>query len=204
VFAEKIAAAGAQRGFFVAKSFTADAEAQANKEPRMKLVVAAEHGPASAILPLGYQSRFQKVTHVKAIFRKPGSVGARVERYDISQATPTLNGNPLNLLEYMNAWVTEAINESMRTFPSGTLAEGIYKRECTAERSFGEGVLIVNGTPIGTATITVQFDIHLVRPAVKSHFEIGGRGRVISFEAHTVGDATINQVDFIFGAAPDR
>jgi hypothetical protein len=61
------------------------------------------------------------------------------------------------------------------------------------------GFFIVNDTTIGTATINVQFDIYLVRPAVKSHFEINGRGRVISFDAHTVGDATINEVQFTFG-----
>jgi len=201
VFAEKIAAAGAQRGFFVAKSFTADAVAQANKEPRIELVIAAEHDPASTILPFGYQSTFQKPTHIKAVFRKPGSTGTQSERQDISQATATLNGSPLDLLDYMNAWVTEAINESMRTFPSGTLEEGIYKRECSSERPFGEGLFIVNGIPIETVAITVQFEIYLARPAVRSHFEIGGRGRVISFEAHTVGDATINELEFTFGAA---
>jgi hypothetical protein len=141
VFAEKIAAAGAQRGFFVAKSFTADAVAQANKEPRMELVVAAEHDPASIILPFGYQSTFTKPTHIKAVFSKWGVPGTKSVKYDLSQAVATLNGSPLNLLDYLNAWVTEAMNESMRTFPSGTLADGTYQRECGSERTFAEGFL---------------------------------------------------------------
>jgi hypothetical protein len=104
----------------------------------------------------------------------------------------------------MNAWVIEATNESMRTFPSGTLVDGIYQRECGSERTFTEGVFIVNDITIATARITVQFEIYLVRPAVKSHFEINGRGRVISFEAHTVGDATMNEVQFTFGPEQNR
>jgi hypothetical protein len=202
VFAEKIDAAAAQRGFFVAKSFTADAVAQAIKEPRMELVIAAEHDPASAILPIGYQSTFQKPTHVKAVFRKRGATGTKSVAYDLPQAVATLNGDPLNLLDYMNAWVTDAINESMRTFPSGTLADGTYKRECTSDRQFGEGAFVVNDIAIETATIAVQFEINLIRPAVRTHFEINGRGRVISFEAHSVGSATINEVQFTFG--PER
>lgn len=199
VFAEKIAAIGAQHGFFVAKSFTSDAIAQSKKEPRMELVIAEEHDPASTILPFAYQSTFTKPKHIRAVFRKWGVSGTKFVKYDLSQAVATLDGKPLNLLEYMNAWVTVAMNESMRTFPSGTLAEGTYERECESERAFANGVFIVKDTNIQSATITVQFEICLVRPAVKSHFEINGRGRVISFEGHTLGDATINDLQFIFG-----
>jgi hypothetical protein len=116
----------------------------------------------------------------------------------------TLNGNPLNLLEYLNIWVTESINESMRTFPSGTLADGIYQRECESERSFAEEVFILSGITIQTIKIIVKFEIYLVRPAIKSHFEVSGRGRVISFEAHTVGDVTFNEVQFTFGSETNR
>jgi hypothetical protein len=130
VFAEKIAAVGAQRGFFVAKSFTADAIAQAEKESRMELVTAAEHDPASTILPFGYQTTFTKAIHVRAVFSKWGTPGTKLVKYDLSQATATLNGSSLNLLDYMNAWVTQAMNESMLTFPSGTLVDGTYQREC--------------------------------------------------------------------------
>jgi hypothetical protein len=200
VFAEKIDAASAQRGFFVAKSFTADAVAQANKESRMELVIAAEHDAASTILPIGYQTTVQKPTHVKAVFRKSGASGTKSVTYDLSQAVATLNGDLLNLLDYLNDWVTEAINESMRTFPSGTLVDGAYERECTSDRQFAEGTFVVNDVAIEAATIDVQFEINLIRPAVRSHFEINGRGRVISFEAHTVGGATTNEVQFTFGA----
>jgi hypothetical protein len=199
VFAEKIAAAGAQRGFFVAKSFTADALAQAKKEPRMELVAVTEHDPASTIMPFSYQSTFTKPTHVKAAVKKSGIPGTKSVKMDLSQAVATLNGSPLNLLEYMNAWVIEAMNQTMLTFPSGTLADGTYQRECASERTFAEGTFTVNDIPIGTATIDVQFDVYLVRPAIKSHFEINGRGRVISLEAHTVGDVTMTEVQFTFG-----
>ena len=61
----------------------------------------------------------------------------------------------------------------------------------------GTGILTVNDISIGTSTITVQFEIYLVRPDVKSHFEINGRSQVISFEVHTVGNVTINEIEVI-------
>jgi hypothetical protein len=204
IFAEKIAVAGAQRGFFVAKSFTADAIAQAEKEPRMELVVAAEHDPASTILPFAYHSTFTKPLHIKGVFRRWGGTGKEFVKVDFLQAVASLNGSSLNLMEYINTWVTESMNESMRTFPSGTLADGTYERECESERSFAEGLFILNDIAIQAITIVVKFEIYLVRPAVKSHFEVGGRGRVISFEAHTVGDVTFDEVQFTFGPAPNR
>ena len=94
VFAEKIAAAGAQRGFFVAKSFTTGAVAQANKEPRMELVLAAEHDPASVVAPFGYHTTFTKPTNVRVDFTKSGVTPKKAVKFDLSQAFATLNGNP--------------------------------------------------------------------------------------------------------------
>jgi hypothetical protein len=51
VFSEKIDATSAQRGFFVAKSFTKDAAAQAQKDPRITPLTATEHDPATTITP---------------------------------------------------------------------------------------------------------------------------------------------------------
>src|SRR3984957_13407132 len=204
IFAEKIKVCGAQRGFFVAKSFTGDAIAQAKTERRMELVVAAEHDRATTILPFQYQSTFIKLTHIGAHFRKWGAAvpATMTVKCKLAEAVATLSGEPLNLSDYMNAWVAAARDESMRNFPSGTLPDGTYQREFTSERTFPEGCFIVNSHSIETATITLQFEVYLLRPAVKSHFEINGRGRVISFEAHTVGDATFNEVQFTFGPGP--
>jgi hypothetical protein len=51
VFSEKVKATNAQRGFFVAKSFTKDAVAQAEKDPRLELLTAAELDPSSVLVP---------------------------------------------------------------------------------------------------------------------------------------------------------
>jgi hypothetical protein len=201
IFKEKIAAAGAHRGFFVAKAFTSDAEAMAKLEPRMELVLATEHDPIVALLPpgFGYQSIFNKVLRVNVQFRKWGSSSGKLEPIDISKAVATMNGATLSLTGYVNAWINEAINQSMLSFPSGTFPNGVYQRECEAERPFLEGVFKVNDQAMEKATLKVQFEIYLVWPAIKSHFEVNGRGRFITFEAHTVGDITLNELQITFG-----
>jgi hypothetical protein len=64
IFSEKIDALQAQRGYFVAKSFTKDAQAQAVKDPRITLLIATEHDPA-----MTPRSTFSITRHRQA--RKP-------------------------------------------------------------------------------------------------------------------------------------
>ena len=157
IFAEKIAAAGAQRGFFVAKSFTADAVAQAEKEPRMELVVAAEHDPASTILPFAYQSTFTKPLHIEGVFRKWGGTGKEFVKVDLSQAVASLNGSSLNLMEYINSWVAESMNESMRTFPSGTLAD--ITKLLLANKAYVNLTTDAGNTPLEWAALNGHTDV---------------------------------------------
>jgi hypothetical protein len=202
VFSEKIDATQAQRGFFVAKSFTVDAKAQADKDPRMELIIAAEHDPANTILPFGLQYTFLKALHVHVLFTAWGSTGQTTVKWDPSQSPVMLNGTPMNMMDQLSLWSNETMNESMLTFASGTLSEGTYQREGKSERKFAEGELTVNDAPIEKIAITVQFEIFLVRPAVKSHFEVNGRGRVISLEGHTAAGITLNEARVTFGPEP--
>ena len=50
IFSEKVAVSGAQRGFFVAKAFTKDAQAQAKKDSRIKLLTASHFEPVTRVL----------------------------------------------------------------------------------------------------------------------------------------------------------
>jgi hypothetical protein len=54
IFSEKIDAAVAQRGFFIAKQFTKDALAQAAKDPRITMLYATEYDPTNVPPPQGF------------------------------------------------------------------------------------------------------------------------------------------------------
>ena len=68
VFSEKIKATNAQRGFFVAKSFTKDAVAQAEKDPRLELLTAEQLDPSSVLVPPNIISTHIGPTSVNVVF----------------------------------------------------------------------------------------------------------------------------------------
>jgi len=199
VLSEKINACSAQHGYFVAKSFTSDAESQARKDPRVTLRIARGHDPVSTLVPFGFHFTFTQPKEIRVKFSKWGSDGTKYEPVDLSGALVLLNGTPVQLPPYLNEWTTEAINSSMLTFPSGTLQEGIYLRSCQSARQFMEGQLNINASDMKSAELEVEFQIQLKRPAVISHYEVGGRGRVIALEGYTPGGVTINDVQIVLG-----
>ena len=82
VFSEKIDATSAQRGFFVAKSFTKDAAAQAQKDPRITLLTATEHDPATTITPQSFHFTAPARLKPTITFRVAGSSGTNVSPID--------------------------------------------------------------------------------------------------------------------------
>lgn len=179
VFAEKINAAQAQHGFFVAKSFTKDAEAQAALNPRVRLVLASEHDPTAAPLPHGLHSLIQTPLHAETTFYK-GDGGTRMEMLDLAIAVAMLRGESIDLREYLCKWAEEAASQDSLSFPSHRYPEGDYVRDTLSKREFASGELIVNGMEMAWAETDVRYKATVVRPAVISHFEVHSRGRVVS------------------------
>jgi len=198
VFSEKIDVCSAQRGFFVAKSFTSDAVAQAAKDPRITLRQVTEHDPS--IAPFGFHYTVNERGKTQVHLKQRGAGERDPQRIDISQAVILLNGSPLDLPKYLEEWSVAAINESSRTFPSGTLPDGKYPRQCHAVREFSERQLTVDGRDIESVSIDVEFDTYIKRPPVISHFEVGGRGRVVTFGGYTQGHVEFSATQIIVGS----
>lgn len=132
VFSEKIRACNAQLGFFVAKSFTSDAQAQARKDQRLILKTVTEHDPANTILPFGFHYTFQTPTAITGKFIRRGSNHSSHHKLEIEGAVAKLDGASIELSQIINGWTTEAINESTKTFPSGTLPDGMCRMSSCA------------------------------------------------------------------------
>jgi len=179
VFAEKIAAAQAQHGFFVAKSFTKDGEAQAALNPRVRLVIASEHHPAGGILPDGFHTMIQIPLHVETAFHK-GDGNTELKTIDIPKAVAALRGEAINLGDYLVQWADEAANADSLKFQSGGCPAGDYERSTSVRRDYAKGEFIVDGMEIAWAEQLVRYNARIVRPAVISHFEVRTRGRVVS------------------------
>jgi hypothetical protein len=181
VFSEKIAAAQAQRGFFVGKSFTKDAQSQAAKDPRVILLVASEHDPAAAPVPFGFHGVISIPQHSEATFFRRGRTHSELTSIDVSTAEAKLLGEVIDLRQYMLTWAEKTCSDDLLRFRSERLPEGTYDRAADSEREFAPGTLSLNGLDMERATISIGYKVKVVRPAVISYFEVESRGHSLLF-----------------------
>jgi len=179
IFAEKIDAAHAQHGYFVAKSFTKDAEAQASKDARITLLLATEHNEGLVPIPLDLLNlhcihpQFDSV-HVE--FRRVGSAGGESIPLDLTATNALVNGTPAGLKDYVVDWAKAACAENTRTFNSAILPDGTYERECTSTREFGPNDLMIGNDAMERGTISFKIKVQVFRPRLESRFEVESRG----------------------------
>jgi hypothetical protein len=136
VFAEKIDATSAHRGFFVAKSFTKDAVAQAAKDPRIALLTATEHDPATTITPESFHFTAPASVKPTSTFRVAGTAGKNPIAIDVHGKNIRLYGQELLLLDVLDAWIREIYAERLLHFKTWHLTEGVHPMTAVAERSF--------------------------------------------------------------------
>lgn len=195
VFSEKIEALQTQKGFFVAKSFTADAEAQAGKDPRIVLLRATEREETP--VPFDFHFLIRDKTNVDLRFFQMGATEKlRNERMDLQKAEAYLRGERLDLHAYGNDWANDLCNAKLKSFPSGTTHEGEYELEASGDRTYEEGELKIQGKEFTRSEAHVKFTVRVVRPPVMSDFEIESRGRVLSLAPVLIGDGAV-QIGFI-------
>ncbi len=192
VFSEKIDAASAQRGYVVAKSFTKDAEAQALKDPRITLLTATEHNPATTITPESFHITAPASAKTTVTFRVAGSPGKNVTSIEIEGKKFHLHGTELLLTDYLDAWTQELYEQRLLSFWTADLAEGIHPMPASDERSFGAAECLIDGQEIEHVRLDVDFGVHILRPAVISDYEVSTRGRVIRLAQVNVHDIAIN------------
>lgn len=192
IFAEKIDAASAQRGFFVAKSYTKDAEAQALKDQRIKLLTATEHDPLTTIIPDGFHYTAPASVKSDVVFRVAGSSGKNEVPVDVHRTQISLGGSDLLLGDYLQAWTEEIYKEDLLGFPTARLPEGVYPMLSSAERCFGKGECVIDGKELEHVRIHAEFGVKIIRPPVISHYEVATRGRVIRLARTEIANVTFD------------
>ncbi len=179
VFSEKIDATSAQRGFFVAKSFTKDAAAQAQKDPRITLLTATEHDPATTITPERFHVTAPASLKPTVTFRVAGSSGKNVSPIDVQGKNVRLYSQEVLLTEFLNDWIKELYAERLLHFSTAHLTDGIHPMTASGERSFGSGECILNDQEIEHLQMDLECGVQIIHPVVLSHYEVSSRGRVI-------------------------
>ncbi len=195
VFSEKISALRAQKGFFVAKSFTADALAQAKKDARMELLVAAEID--SVPLPFDFFCVSPQIVTTEVSFaRTAGSDDGGNSRVAIDIESAISLSEFASVRAYAAAWAADVVNGDVSLFKAHEVPDGEYSREVVATRNYDDSPLDVGGTTCTRARIKVAYRIRVVRPAVVTDYQVETRGRAISFAPVRLGPADV-QVSLI-------
>lgn len=199
IFADKIDATGAQRGYFVAKSFTKDAVARAQQDARLTLLTATEHDPASSITLDGFHITVP-VPRPRAFltFHTAPIEGANGEKVVIpNEAIMYLQGIEIPLADYLDAWLKELYDQRLLRFNTIQLEEGVHRMLAEDERSFGVGECVVEGLVMVRLSVEADFGVQVLRPPVISDFEVSSRGRVIRFATALVQDHKLDAA-FVF------
>jgi Restriction endonuclease len=181
-FIEKIHCATATHGYFVAKSFTKDAYAQAEKSSRLTLLVATENDPTGLPIP----GEFHTVASVPRkfevnLFARGQKPDSELVAIDFETAKAEINGAPINLKKLLMACANQTVSQDVLSFRSHTLAVGEYEREGVGTRVFEPGGLTVNDKDMVLMEIRVTYTTTIYRPAVMWSFDVETRGRVLTF-----------------------
>lgn len=180
VFAEKIDVTQAQHGYFVAKSFTKDAEAQAKTNPRITLLRVSEENPSDVPVPFGFHTVFITADYAEATFYARGCPHSQFDLVDLSVVIAKLQGNVIDLRQYLIKWAEQMSQCHALSFRSERAPEGDHVRETESEREFAPGGLTLDERDIERAKNSIRYKVTVVRSAVMSCFEVESRGRVVS------------------------
>jgi Restriction endonuclease len=180
-FSEKIKAAGATRGFFVAKEFTRDAEAQAKKDNRMELILATElplEGP-----PMLYGFHMISVVPVSyaATFFKWGATGSAFNELDMETARFIYRGEQVVPRDFLLKRADPIMKQDTAKLRTERFAVGTYPFTLKCEARFEHGELFVDDIEVERLELEGAYTITVHRPPIISHFDVATRGRSMTF-----------------------
>ncbi len=183
VFSEKIRATGAQRGYFVAKSFTKPARSQAELSPRMTLTVVSEVQPDELPSPLPFHTVWRKTVHISVGLWPPGQEGSRHgEPMALEGSKAILKGESIDLGSQVRKWGSRAAQEAMRQLPTAEMPDGDHPQKTSWRRRFAAGEFMVSGDEVALVELEVDYVVTVHHPAITPCFDIKTRGRAISYE----------------------
>jgi len=189
VFSEKIKIIGAQKGLFVAKSYSPDSKAQAEKDNRIKLLLATEHPIEKFLIPIKIE--FSQKSKVRGTIRllspfphsfPPGPLKG------ITHKLCTLNSKPLDFDKYLKDWINSTADERLAMASTPRRNSGKFTLQKDVVREFLEKELIIDGKIVTKIFLNVDFTLDVYHPGLISHYEVESRGRVISYEPITLAD----------------
>ena len=181
VFSKKVEVVNAQTGYFIAKGFTRDAEAQAEQDGRLKLLIATEELDTSTPLILDFHILLNTDvdSHSNFILR-PNEI---FKPSTLTHESFVLYNSEHLLLRTFNERIRQRlIDETMRSVPANAFVEDACSYTITKTLVFQPKELIIEGQQCYRLDMTVTWKTRIIRPPIVSKFDIKTRGRVITYE----------------------
>ncbi|HYA64917.1 MAG TPA: restriction endonuclease [Candidatus Sulfotelmatobacter sp.] len=191
VFSEKIDASGATSGCFVAKSYTSDAVNQARQDPRITLLLAAEHDPDSGAEAFQFFTRSPEMTKLDVTMYKRGSASLDQRPIPLETAELECSGRPVDLRSQLHIWSINVCADDLMAFFEEPVPAGIYHRVVDRDLHFAPGQVSINHQEVEKLAFHVEYQVTVTLVPVLSHFEVKSRGRCITFAPQLVGKDTM-------------
>ncbi len=196
VFSKKVEVVHAQTGYFIAKSFTKDAEAQAEQDGRLILLIATEELDTSTPLIANFHilcntdvdSHSNFILRPNEIF-KPGTL--------THESFVRYNNEDLLLRTFNERMQHRMVNEVMSNVSADVLGKEDYSLTRTQSLLFQPHELTVEGQESYRVDMTVTWQTKIVRPKIVSKFDIKTRGRVITYDSGELPAVGNIQVSFV-------
>jgi hypothetical protein len=131
-------------------------------------------------VPFGFHTVFITSEHAEATFYARGCPRSQLDFVDLNAVTAKLQGNVIDLRQYLIKWADEASQRDVLSFRSERAPEDVYVRETESGREFVPDELTLDDRDIESAKNSIRYKVTVVRPAVTSCFEVESRGRVVS------------------------
>jgi Restriction endonuclease len=180
VFAEKIASLGAQRGFFVASSFTKDARAQAAKDIRIQLLTASFVKPVTAVqFPQLVQTHIGATTaHVQ--FGIPNFSSTPLASLpDLGKQTIRVGTETTVAKDYIDRWIDSVRRIEVNRMDLSEKEDGEYTIQFSAEAQFPDGEASIDDFTLRQISVSGTAQVAIVRAQVLSIFDVETRGRFL-------------------------
>jgi Restriction endonuclease len=182
-FSEKIRVLSAAHGYFVAKSFTADARAQARLDERLTLLLAAEHDFTGLAVPNVFNMHSISAVgkRIDTQIKKRDSTSEQIKHLNLPDVNVMYRGAKLEFLSFIREWANKSIQDDTLKIRTEKLEQGVYERTVKSVTDFPNCDFILNGLDIGSITIVVDYHLHVFHPPIVSRFDVETRGRSWSY-----------------------
>lgn len=189
IFSRKILDTNATKGFFIAKSYTKDALAEAENDSRMIILNADDANVDLTVFPIIhslFRDKSERQVSLKMVER--GIVSANVgitkspDEKDPRNLTVTHLGKEISLRDFIDTLMTPLEDKRLNNEPTQDFEEGVHTLSVTHVFTFEQNNLIVENHDIEKLEVSWTFNIRIAKPRTIAKFDIKKKGLFLQQE----------------------